>query len=605
MKLQFIALSQLVVSKANMRARTKAPDVTDILPTIRKRGVLVPILVRAVAPEPQAAEGGVQRFEIVAGARRFHAARIVAEERAGEFSDTDALPCAVLDHGDDAAMVEASLIENVARLDPDEVTRWETFTRLVKEGREPADIAATFGLPDLAVKRVLALGNLMPRIRDLYRREKIDRATIRHLTLATKARQRDWLALYDDPEARCPTGHGLKAWLLGGQSIPVRHALFDVAGHSGVVADLFGEDAYFSDSNAFWAAQNAAVAARRENLLGQGWNEVVVVPPEEHFHTWEHEKAAKRKGGRVYIDVRSSGEVTIHEGYLTRKEARRVEKGESIETDAKPARAEVTSALGTYIDLHRHAATRAALLGAAGVALRLMLAHAVVGSPLWTVKPEPQATRDDAVSQSVSASKGETAFDLARLKALRLLGLSEDEPRVTGGSGDGFRLVGLFLRLMSLGDEDVMTVLAVVMGETLHAGSAAVDAVATEVGIDMAQYWQADDALFDLIRDREVLVAMVGDVAGPKVAEANAKEPGKVLKGIIRAHLAGSDGRAKVENWVPRWLAFPPATYTARGGVGSVEAHACAQAARAQGAEDRAAAEADSSARDTTAPLAA
>ena len=51
-------------------------------------------------------------------------------------------------------------------------------------------------------------------------------------------------------------------------------------------------------------------------------------------------------------------------------------------------------------------------------------------------------------------------------------------------------------------------------------------------------------------------------------------------KAIIRDHLDGANGRAKVERWVPRWMAFPPAAYTARGGVGTVAAHAKAQAAR-------------------------
>src|SRR3546814_17932122 len=76
---------------------------------------------------------------------------------------SDLLPCAILELGDDADAIEASLIENMARLDPDEVTQWASFVRLVKEGRKVEDIAATYGLPDLAVKRVLAPGNLLPR----------------------------------------------------------------------------------------------------------------------------------------------------------------------------------------------------------------------------------------------------------------------------------------------------------------------------------------------------------------------------------------------------------------------------------------------------------
>jgi ParB family chromosome partitioning protein len=460
------------------------------------------------------------------------------------------------------------------------VSQWETFTRLVREGRDPADIAQTFGLPDLAVERILALGNLMPRVRGLYSANKIDRTTVRHLTLASKSQQRAWLALFDDDKAYCPTGHQLKAWLFGGQAIPVKHALFESEGREGVVADLFGEDAYFADADAFWGLQNAAIDKRRSALIEAGWSDVVIVPPGEHFQTWEHEKAAKRKGGRVYIDVRANGEVIFHEGYVTRKEARRIEKGETIEPGAKALRGEVTSMLGTYIDLHRHAATRAEMIGHPALALRLMVAHAVVGSPLWTVRTEPQSAKTDAVRESIALAAGEALFDQARLKVLRLLGRSDDEPMVAGGNSDPHELVTLFLGLVGLSDSDVMAVIAVVMGETLMAGSAAVDAVGSEMALDMARYWRADDAFFDLLRDREVLGAMVGEVAGTLVGEANAKEKGKTLKAIVRAHLDGEGGRAKVEGWVPRWMEFPPTAYTARGGVGSVAAHALVEAAR-------------------------
>src|SRR3546814_4242917 len=139
-----------------MRYAKKAPDVSDILPTVRARGVLVPLIVRPNC--------GPDAYEIVAGARRVTAAKIVADEVGGT---GEPLPCAILEDGDDAAAIEASLLENIAPLAPDEVTRWETFTRLAKEGREIADISATFGIPEQGVKRILALGNLLPRVRTL------------------------------------------------------------------------------------------------------------------------------------------------------------------------------------------------------------------------------------------------------------------------------------------------------------------------------------------------------------------------------------------------------------------------------------------------------
>src|SRR3546814_12103011 len=61
-------------------------------------------------------------------------------------------------------------------------------------------------IPELGVKRILALGNLMPRIRILYRDGEIDATTVRHLTMASKSQQRAWLALHDDPDAYVPTG---------------------------------------------------------------------------------------------------------------------------------------------------------------------------------------------------------------------------------------------------------------------------------------------------------------------------------------------------------------------------------------------------------------
>ena len=568
MTLVFIDQDKLSVSKTNMRYGKKAPDVSDMLPTVRKRGIIQTLLVR-----PNCQDG---HYEIVAGARRFHAARIVAQET----GEAEPLPCRILSETDDAAAIEASMIENLARLDADEVTQWETFTRLVKEGRDVADIAATFGLPELTIARVLALGNLLPRVRSLYAAEKIDRATVRHLTLASKSQQRAWLALFDDPDSYVPTGRQLKAWLFGGQSIPARFALFDLDSFKGAtVADLFGDDRYFADADAFWTAQNEAIEARRAAYLEEGWSDVVIVPPSEHFQTWEFEKAAKRKGGRVYVDVRSNGEVTFHEGYMTRKEAQRVARGDAPEA-IKIARPEVTSTMQTYLDLHRHSAARAALLGHPGIALRLMVAHAIGGSHLWRVSPEPQTTRNDEVRESLETSRAETVFDERRRAVLAVLDFSPEEPIVTGGNGDDYGVAGLFLRLIELPDPVIMEVITVIMGETLASGSAAVAAVGVQIGVDMADWWQADAAFFELIRDREVLSRIVAEVAGETVATANAGEKTKTLKRIVRDHLDGADGRTKVERWVPKWLGFPASAYTDRGGVGTVAAHAKVEAAR-------------------------
>lgn len=559
MELRHIDIANLAVSVANIRGKGKA-DLSNILPSVRARGVLVPLIVRH--------NGTPDTYEIVAGKRRYQAALAVAQET----GEAEALPCAVIEAGDDAAALEASLIENIARLDPDEATRWECFTRLVREGRTPEHIATTFGLTELQVKRTLALGNLLPRIRNHYRRGEIDAATVRHLTLATKAQQQQWLALLDDPNNYCPTGHSLKAWVFGGVSIPVSAALFDVDGYSGgIVSDLFGEDRYFADVAAFWTAQNEAIEARVETYREAGWSDVVLLPEGEPFHSWEHERCPKRKGGKVYVVVSARGDVAFHEGYVTVREARklakhvlsRAEGGEPIDT---PKRPEISSSQQGYIDLHRHAAVRARMITMPGICLRVAVAHMIAGSSLWTVRIETQRG-SDAIVESVENSLSEARFDAQRRKLLAVLDYDPDSPTIARGGGT---LTGLLAKLSTLDDATVMDILAVVMGETLDARSDLVDALGIQLGIDMAEVWQADAALLDGIRDREVIDAMLAEVAGKEIADANIKETGKVKRQIIRDCLDGTNGRTKVEGWVPRWLRFPATSYTERGGVASV-----------------------------------
>ena len=81
---------------------------------------------------------------------------------------------------------------------------------------------------------------------------------------------------------------------------------------------------------------------------------------------------------------------------------------------------------------------------------------------------------------------------------------------------------------------------------------------------------------------------MLGEVAGDQVAQANAKEPGKVKRQIIADCLAGTNGRARVERFVPRWMTFPPSAYTTRGGVATVSRAAALEALFAPPARDEA-----------------
>lgn len=550
MQLNHIPLDHLKVSPLNMRHSRRKPKVDDILPSIRQRGIIQPLLVKP--------NGKPDHYDIYAGRRRFFAMKAIAKEG----DSNPVLPCLVLDKNDDADAVEASILENTARLEPDDMEQYEAFKRLADKGRSVAEIADTFGVTELMVKRRLALANLLPAIRKAYAGEEIDGQTITALTMASKSQQEEWLALFQSDDDYAPRGHQLKAWLCGGEHITADKAIFALDDYPGeILSDLFGEDGAFADADLFWEHQNAAIAALAQGYCDKGWADCAVLDRGQYFARWDHVKAAKKDGGKVFIEVRHSGEVTAHEGYLTEREARRRDKAANDDTAPKPVKPEMTGPMTDYIDLHRHAAARATLLGHPGVALRLAVAHMIVGSRLWRIEAEPQSTRKEATRESVAASKAETDFAKERAVVAELLGIDAEADTIVRNNGDDWRLASIFARLLTLDDDAVLRILTFVMAESLEAGTAVVEALGEAIPIEMAAYWTPDEAFFALLRDKQIVNAMLGEIAGKSVADANVSATAKVQKGIIRDVLAGEGNRTPNPDWRPRWAAFPPRAY--------------------------------------------
>ena len=230
--------------------------------------------------------------------------------------------------------IEVSLIENMARENADELTYYETFSALIREGRDVGEIARTFGKTEREVTQCLAIANLLPRIRELYRDDELDArrsAASDHGDQDTAAR----LAASFGTTTRRPPATISKG-LFGGKAIATNVALFDLQSYSGkIVGDLFSEDGFFASVDEFWTAQDEAIAERRDAYLAAKWSEVVVLERGRQFPQWDFVKATKKAGGRVYIEPTHTGEVRFHEGYLT--QARSDESQEAKEQSASQA----------------------------------------------------------------------------------------------------------------------------------------------------------------------------------------------------------------------------------------------------------------------------
>lgn len=557
MKLDHLSLDQLKLSPLNVRKKG-GKDVADLVSSIRSLGLLQPLLVRPIC------EG----FEIVAGQRRYHALAALALEGMAE-----PVPVIIMEDGDDAKAIEASLAENAARLPMDEIDQYKAFAALKEEGLDAGEIAARFGVTERLVSQRLAIAGIIEPILNAYRREEIRPDTLRTLTLATPKQQKAWWKLFRSEDEYAPEGRALKDWLFGGAQLPVSNALFDPAQYQGaIVADLFGDERYFADTSAFWSLQNAAIAAARAAYLDAGWKEVVLLDAGERFAQWQHVKATKKKGGKVFVSISHGGEVAFHEGWLTEKEARRKHKADAAEvgTEAvasKPERPELTKTMRGYLGLHRHAAVRTELLARPEIAMRLAVAHMIAGSGLWSVVAEGQRAQTDAIRQSVSASAAEAGFDEERGRIRILLGIEAGDDRSVASSGSPFRsgrsLSDVFQRLLDLDDADVVRVLTYVMAETLEAHGGVVETLGAMFVTDMRVWWKPDATFFDLMRDKEAITGMVREVAGDVSADAHVASTAKVQKKIVSDCLDGIR-QPQVTGWIPRYMAFPSAGYTQR-----------------------------------------
>lgn len=294
--------------------------------------------------------------------------------------------------------------------------------------------------------------------------------------------------------------------------------------------------------------QNAALDAKRDALREAGWSDVVILEPGAHFSQWEFEKTPKMKGGKVFIEISHRGEIMLHEGWLGRKDARRAAKGEAVEVEGatKDVRPQMTQAMENYLELHRHAVVRLALLRDSTVAFRLMVAHALCPSGNWSVKPDAQRARANEIGASIAASAAQSKFDEERGAVDALLGAAQE--------GD---TVAIFAHLLTLSDADVMRIAVFAMANTLAVGDTCVEAVGLYLKANAGEVWKPDDVFFDLLRDRATINVMLAEVAGKSVAKGNADEKVKTQKKIMRDCLAGENWRSKVEGWLPGWMQFP------------------------------------------------
>ena len=166
-----LKLSQLTAGRYQPRTRMDEGSLYELAESIKSQGIMQPILVRPV---------GASGYEIIAGERRFRAARLAG---------LDEVPVLVKDVPDEAAAA-MSLIENIQREDLNPLEEAQGLQRLIKEfGLTHEQAAQAVGRSRSATSNLLRLLNLAEPVQTMLMAGDLDMGHARALLALDRATQ--------------------------------------------------------------------------------------------------------------------------------------------------------------------------------------------------------------------------------------------------------------------------------------------------------------------------------------------------------------------------------------------------------------------------------
>jgi ParB family chromosome partitioning protein len=175
-RLASLPLDLLQRGKYQPRLDMRPESLGELADSIKSQGVVQPILVRPLPLHP----GGSQRYEIIAGERRWRAAQLAGLQD---------IPAVIRDVPDEAAVVMA-LIENIQRENLNPLEEARALSRLIEEfGLTHQSAAEAVGRSRAAVSNLLRLMELTDEVKQLLEQRCIEMGHARALLGLTSRRQ--------------------------------------------------------------------------------------------------------------------------------------------------------------------------------------------------------------------------------------------------------------------------------------------------------------------------------------------------------------------------------------------------------------------------------
>lgn len=176
-RIQKIPLDKIIPNRFQPRKTFNEDSLQELAQSLKQHGLTQPVVV--------VYDGGLDKYEIVVGERRFRAAKLA------EFNEID---CVVHTKLDDKQMCALALIENIQREDLNPIETALGYKNLIQKFMvSQTELGQYCGKSKAAVSNSLRLLNLEPAIQDALRNGTISEGHGRALLMLPSGTKRDAL----------------------------------------------------------------------------------------------------------------------------------------------------------------------------------------------------------------------------------------------------------------------------------------------------------------------------------------------------------------------------------------------------------------------------
>ncbi|MBP3194181.1 MAG: ParB/RepB/Spo0J family partition protein [Cardiobacteriaceae bacterium] len=174
-RLQDISCTEIQAGQYQPRRKFKEENINELAASVAEYGVLQPLVIR-----PVKAENPAIKYEIIAGERRFRAAKQCGLAQ---------VPCIIKNYNDEQA-IAISLIENLQRADLNPLEIAEGFQKLVdKFNLSHEQIGKLLGISRSNVSNTLRLLKLSAAVKEALEEEKIEKGHARAIAALQENQQ--------------------------------------------------------------------------------------------------------------------------------------------------------------------------------------------------------------------------------------------------------------------------------------------------------------------------------------------------------------------------------------------------------------------------------